>query len=402
MEKLQVIEKRLQEINDKANQENRDLTKVEQKEFDDLLKESNEIRSKIPANRSKIENTDFSDVVVKPYVCDKRNSMGKVLDKTYADYGEFKNNADFFTALINNDLRTQKRALTVGGNAGILVPDRTAAEVFDAGLEEEIIRPRASIETFESNEKIIIPEWNNYNHTEKLYNGFRKHYTGESVAVTAEEPTFGYSELEPNYLTLDTNVSMQLAMKAGNANVIMGSMQKAVSFFMDSDFITGNGVGKPTGLLNCACKISVARETANEISFVDISNMLARIYGRNYNNAIWLANNAIIPQLTQLTAPSGSTMPVYNGDTLYGKQIIFTEKCKNLGTEGDIILVDLSDYRVCMWRSGLAMLTTDAYRWNYNEISLKAIVGIDGNSKWKTAITPENGNSQSHIVTLSA
>ncbi len=79
--------------------------------------------------------------------------------------------------------------------------------------------------------------------------------------------------------------------------------------------------------------------------------MIARLYQGGWNNAVWLCSQTCLPELLQLSLAVGTggsaalVMTNVNGRYyIYGKEVIFTEHCSAVGTEGDIILADLSQY----------------------------------------------------------
>jgi len=82
------------------------------------------------------------------------------------------------------------------------------------------------------------------------------------------------------------------------------------------------------------------------------------MYAASFNPAssVWVANPAVLPQLCTMALSVGTGgVAVYmpaNGaagkpyDTLFGRPIIWNEQCSALGTVGDILLCDWSQYLV--------------------------------------------------------
>jgi HK97 family phage major capsid protein len=164
--------------------------------------------------------------------------------------------------------------------------------------------------------------------------------------------------------------------------------------------------------------VTVAKETsqaADTILFANINKMWARMYAPSRRNAVWLINQDIEPQLESMAfdpaassktpayMPSGG-LSVEGYATLKGRPVVPVEACSTLGDEGDIILVDLTQYEVLL-KGGGAMRTDvsmhlyfdqgiTAYRWTFR---------MNGQPMWGRSITPQNGTmTRSWAVTLAA
>lgn len=64
-------------------------------------------------------------------------------------------------------------------------------------------------------------------------------------------------------------------------------------------FYSGDGVGKPLGVVKAPCRATVSRGTASQIHATDFVNMLARFNG-NMDNAVFIANQSTIPYVYTL------------------------------------------------------------------------------------------------------
>ena len=94
-------------------------------------------------------------------------------------------------------------------------------------------------------------------------------------------------------------------------------------------------------------------------------------------------------------------MPVYlpaNGisgapfGTLLGRPIVPIEYCATLGTVGDVILADLSQY-VMIEKGGLQAETSIHVQFLTDETAYRFVYRVDGQPAWKDALTPFKGNS---------
>jgi len=199
-----------------------------------------------------------------------------------------------------------------------------------------------------------------------------------------------YTELSREVATSSMSLETQL----------QGSLKKAVGFLLDRDFLVGDGVAKPLGILNSPSKITISRATANQIDYDDLIAMYGRLSPGSHSKAVWIANHSTLPQIMNLQvggelifapiAQGGISGPVPMN--LFGLPLLFTEKTPALGTAGDLMLVDCSQYAVGL-REGLIIDISNAPGWTRDVISLRVIVRMDGVSLWKDPVTPINGGS---------
>lgn len=72
---------------------------------------------------------------------------------------------------------------------------------------------------------------------------------------------------------------------------------------------------------------------------------------------------------------------------------------KSLGTQGDVALVDFSQYTIGL-RKEVSIDKSNAPGWTEDMTDFRVIVRVDGQGTWNEAITPKNGDSLSWAVTL--
>jgi HK97 family phage major capsid protein len=83
-----------------------------------------------------------------------------------------------------------------------------------------------------------------------------------------------------------------------------------------------------------------------------------------------------------------------------GRPVIPVEYCSTLGTVGDIVLADLSQY-IVIDKGGVQTAESIHVRFAYDERTFRATYRIDGQPWHRSAITPANGsNTQSPFVAL--
>ena len=173
------------------------------------------------------------------------------------------------------------------------------------------------------------------------------------------------------------------------------------------------GNGMPLGFMNSGSKISISKETNQAAATIvpqNIVKMVARVFPRFRANAAWLYNPDIEPQLHLMTMPIGTGgVPVFlppsglvsapNG-MLYGKPLMPVETAETLGTEGDLVLADLSQYAL-VEKAGLSIAKSEHVRFLNDEVVVRFTKELNGQPKYDEAITPKKGsNTLSAFITL--
>jgi HK97 family phage major capsid protein len=247
------------------------------------------------------------------------------------------------------------------------------------------------------------------------HGGVRGYWTGEGATLTASAPKGGKLTLTAHKLTTLGYATEELEEDGDvGAITLLGELfPEEIAFKMDDAFINGTGAGQPLGVLNANCTVSVAKETgqaASTVVFENVSKMYSRMWGRSRANAVWFINQDIEPQLFTMSLSVGTGgLPVYmpaDGAAgtpfgrLMGRPVIPVEACATLGTVGDIILADMSQYLYAQ-RRGMTSAQSIHVQFTTDEVAFKTTMRGDGQPWWQAALTPYKGsNTQSPFVTL--
>jgi HK97 family phage major capsid protein len=169
------------------------------------------------------------------------------------------------------------------------------------------------------------------------------------------------------------------------------------------------------GILNSGCLVSVSAETgqaAATVVYENINKMWARMIASSRPNAVWVINQDVEPQLNQMSIAVGTGgVPVYlpaGGAaaapyaTLFGRPVIPIEQCQTVGTVGDIMLCDYTQY-YAIDKGGMKRDVSIHVRFVYDESVFRFVYRFDGQPMLGSAITPKNGtNDLSHFVALAS
>jgi HK97 family phage major capsid protein len=342
--------------------------------------------------------------------------------KGYADLfgpGEHKwqdKSTGFFDAVLSGrhhpDLAPKGMDEKSGSGGGFLVPTEQSEKIHAVALENEIIMPRCFVQPMKSNE-LKLPAMKIGSHTASLFGGFVASYVGEAANIPENDPTTRSMTLVAKKLTGRIRFSNELMSDIpGGENQIIQICGKGLGWYRDKAFLSGSGVGSPLGILNSGALISVTPETgqlAKTITYENLAQMFSRMHPASLANAVWIANSTAIPQLLSLTIGTGTGgvyFPVLKETSgvfsIFGKECIFTEKVPALGTKGDILLCDLSQY-VAGLRQGMRFDLSSHVYFTTDETSARLIERHDGQPLWNEPLTLEDGVSTvSPFVALAA
>ena len=352
------------EILELVKSEKRDLTNSEQLEFDQLQNRFDE-NAKFPESvdlGTRTFHPDGTESFGGPTHRDAIFGKGGRLETgkwgelqqrsgmVATDWGGFKDEDEYFRVLASqlHDPRLTKRAgqsTLIDSEGGFGVPAPLAAAIFNASLENEIIRPRARQFAMTSR-TLSITAWDSGgDHSGKqLFGGIAAKWEGEKSTLDVQTAKLRQTKLEARKLAFLGKVSTELAEDSPSfAQQFREALQEAATWHLDDAFLNGEGGSKPEGIRNSPAIVSQAKETgqaAATIVWENIVGMWARMWAGSRSNSIWVANGDAIPQLYTMNQAVGTAgVPVFQpasqpAATLFGRPILFTEKLPTLGTAG--------------------------------------------------------------------
>jgi HK97 family phage major capsid protein len=127
------------------------------------------------------------------------------------------------------------------------------------------------------------------------------------------------------------------------------------------------------------------------------------------NSTVWVASPTTKTQLMALSlivGTAGSASPLYrfktsndDFDRLAGFPVIYSEHCSQLGTEGDLILAQLSRYLITM--RAIKKQVSSHWKFTSDQSAFKMVLRADGQVDLPKAITPYIGDDTlSAVITL--
>lgn len=291
-----------------------------------------------------------------------------------------------------------------GASGGFLIPDGDQQGLMAVVGEIALVRGRATIIPIRRR-SVPIPVLDQTGTTAgqpHWFGGMRFYWAEEGALKTESEPAFrmmqliarklvGYTRSTDELLD-DSAVSLE-AFFSGPLGFAGG-----VAWMEDYAFLTGNGAGKPQGVIPAPGTIAVARNAAGDIQFNDLARMLQAFLPSG--RGVWFATQSAMAQIIQMNGPSGHASYIWTPNardglpsTLMGLPIIWTEKLPGLGSKGDIMLGDWR-YYLLGDRQATTVESTKFDRWQYDETSWRIVHRVGG-APWLSApLTLQDGTTQ--------
>ena len=351
-----------------------------------------------------------------------KSSSGNSSHEPYLSLGEMCR--DVAASEIGRNLHSFPRLrAAAGGNealpaeGGFLVEPEMAedllARVYDTGLiasrlqRVPLSKPTANgIKFFTSDESSRADG--------SRWGGVQGYWVNEASSVTATKPKFRRVELILNKLMATCYATDELLEDAAALDMVLKrAFAEEILFKVENSVVNGLGAGELRGIVTSEATIVVPKDTGDSgatISTNDVLAMFARFWAPSIQDGVWLVNSNVLPALFPLTVGSGTAaqflymQPSGGGryGTMLGLPVLPCEYGAVLGTPGDIILADLSQY-VVTDKGAPSAARSIHVNFLTDESVFRFVYRVDGEPVWNRPVTPKNGtNTQSPFVILAA
>lgn len=184
--------------------------------------------------------------------------------------------------------------------------------------------------------------------------------------------------------------------------------------------LNGKGEASPLGILNAPATVSVTRNTGSAIKYQDIDDMWSKLWGPCRRNAVWHCTDSVIDAIDQVATafnwpesmyqPSGSTSCPY--PMIKGRPVITVETLPAVGTFGDLVVADWTQYAICVHvpdvadpgptmelafgspSMGIEQSFTGHKNFNTDESIYRFKARLDGKPLWAQKVTLADGSGQ--------
>ncbi len=336
--------------------------------------------------------------------------------KPWANIGEQLCAIARFTITNGADLEPRLFAAASGNNenvdseGGFLVAPEFAQQLiqrtYNTGVLASRCRPIPMLSS-----RAILPAIDEDSRVDgSRFGGIQAYWQVEASTYTPTKPKFREMQLTANKLIGLCWATEELVSDAMLLSAFLGdAFPKEFAFKIDDAIVSGAGAGLPLGFVNSTAALIIAKESGQSSATIVTNNILkmdARLPASSQERAVWLANVDVKPQLYPLVLGSGTAVSqLFNADTgrMLGHPVIFIEQAATLGSQGDLMLVDLAEYLLAQKVGGVRSDVSIHVQYLTGEMAFRFQVRVDGQPAWKKPLTPKNGtNTQSPFVVLGA
>ncbi len=428
------IRSKLSETEERAAEEKRDLTPDEQRAFEEgtakVKKIREEMEAYIAANNLQDEYEDFRSnndrlvkeegpvdgghltyQTVKPAKGRDYRSMFGVTGRL--DDGGWKSPDQFLDAVISGRYDERFMNTTVPSEGGFSVPEVMASQWLDASLEREILRPRCRVYPMTS-KTLSVPGYDASDNSTALLGGYSGQWLAEGGTATRQQATLRAITLQSKKLAIFTQVSREILADGVNfEQQLTAGLADAISYLLDEAMlVSGTGAGQPLSILNSNSTVEVDREPgqpADQILMDNLVKMSQRLAPSGHRDALWVSSHENMASLMMLSVSvgvGGSFVPAVTSiggrHTLFGRELIFSEKLPAQGELGSVMLISPSHY-VLGLRQTMAVDRSNAAGWLQDLVDIRIIIRADGQPVIAEPKTPRRGNDTvSPFVVLGA
>jgi HK97 family phage major capsid protein len=348
--------------------------------------------------------------------------------KPFPNFGEFLRAitlaADRFDPVLDPRLRSKRvdaegRAIlgaseSVPSDGGFLVIPEYSAEIWSKVYETGQIISRCNRVPTTSDRLVFNTNDETSRAAGSRWGGVRGYWAAEGDSVTATKPKFAQLELVPKKVFALYYATDEVAADAATLGTVAQQwFIDELRFKIEEAIVRGTGAGQPLGILNSRCVVEVAKETGQDATtfvYENVVKMWSRLFARSGPSSVWLINQDVWPQLLTLslavgTGGSAVFLPPNQAagrqfSDLMGRPIVPVEFCSTLGTAGDVILADLSQY-LLVERDAVTADSSIHVQFITDQITYRFKARVDGQPWWTAALTPAQGsNTQSPFVTV--
>jgi len=311
---------------------------------------------------------------------------------------------------------------TTGEDGGFAIPPDWRSDIISLVEGEDSLLTRCDQQRTSSN-MLVVP----VDETAPWHaSGVRSYWVDEAAAPAQTKPVLQPLSVRANKLaTLVYLTDELLEDGAAMGAYVQRKAPAAIQWKINDAIINGKGAGTPLGILASPCLVSVAAETApaqpvDTIFAQNIVKMYSRMHSTWRRNAVWLYNQDIEPQLHLLNArianaagndwvaggvpiympPGGLSSSPYG--SLMGRPTLALESCAAIGDVGDIIFANLGMYLALVKTGGVRMDISIHVEFEKDIVAFRFITRVGGQPWISKAVVRNKGLSLSPFVTLAA
>lgn len=353
----------------------REMTAEEQQRWDTMLADYDKADKAVEAEErfQEVQRRQAAE-----QVASRDKSVGQQLGEEYRKaFSDYLLNGAMG---ISPESRTiiEQRAGIAGLAGGLIIPKSLASEIEVALKAYGGMFEAGSIIPTSNGGDLILPTVNDTTSKATI--------VAEYDQSTRKAPSFGSVTLKAyTYRTPIIPVSQELLQdSAFNLDALLsGLLADAFGRGINEDLTTGNGTGKPTGIVTAAtaCATSAAAASIKLDDLIDLIKSVNSAYARNGK---FMFNRNTLWELAKIKDQNGHYIwheSARDGSpaTLFGKQYILNDDVADIGAgNASVLFGDFSKYKIRMVQS-FRVVRLNELLAEYLSIGLFGFARVDGN-----------------------
>ncbi len=298
-----------------------------------------------------------------------------------------------------------------GDSGGFLVPTQFRDTLLMVDPQQAIIEGRSNVMAAGTppDTEITMPALDQTGAApDNVYGGVSVNWIGEGDKKPQTDATYREVSLRPHELAAHVQMTDKLMRNApAFSSQIEMLMRNALMSAKEHAYYDGDGVAKPLGILNSNATEVVTRDTSNQVNYVDVVEMAAKLL-LDGGSGYWLITQSAYPQLARLQDSNGNIIWQPNAvegspGSLLGFPVFYHQRSKQLGTKGDVMLVNTNPYYLV--KPGSGPFVSMGYAGDdfiQNKTRVKVFTNVDAKPWLTEPFTQESGYTVSPFVALDA
>ena len=272
----------------------------------------------------------------------------------------------------------------VQADGGYLVPEEFERQIVMGLDEANVVRGLAKVITTSAERKIPVAA----THSEAKW-------TAENGAYTESDDTFGQVQLDAHKVGTIIKVSEELLNDAAFdlEGYIREEFVRRIGDKEEEAFLTGNGTGKPTGILNATGggQVGVTTASATAITADELIDLYYSLKAPYRKKAIWVLNDTTVKAIRKLKDSTGNYLlqpALKEGEvsTILGRPYFTTAYAPEIAAGAKtVIFGDLSYYWIGD-RQGISFKRLNERYADNGQIGFLAFKRLDGKTVLPEAI----------------
>ena len=353
----------------------REMTAEEQQRWDTMLSDYDKADKAVEAEERYVDiqrKQAEEEVAKRDFQLGDR--LGEQYRKAFADY--ILNGASGISP--ESRATIEQRAGITGLVGGVTIPSLLASEIEVALKNYGGMFEAGTIINTSHGGDLILPTVNDTNAKATIVSDYDQ--------STKRAPSFGSVTLKAyTYRTPIIPVSQTLIQdSAFNLDAVLsGLLGDSFSRGVNEQLTTGDGTGKPTGIVTAATACST-QAAATSIKLDDIIDLIKSVNSAYARNGKFMFNRNTLWELAKIKDQSGRYIwqdSARDGApaTLFGKQYILNDDMADIGAgNASVLFGDLSKYKIRMVKS-FSVIRLNELLAEYLAIGLFGFARVDGN-----------------------